>query len=222
MAQILVVDDDTRLRDLLVQYLQGEGYSVEAAENANVARGLLRKRPFDLLVMDVMMPGEDGLTLTRALRQDSKVPILMLTAKAEAEDRIAGLESGADDYLTKPFEPRELCLRIERILQRHGAPQKTAKFSEFGPFKYDVDTGDLWQEGVLIMLSSAESRLLTVLAKHMDEPLTRDRLSAECNGISERSIDVQITRLRKKLEPDPKQPVYLQTHRGQGYVLRKR
>lgn len=220
MAHILVIDDDTRLRDLLTQYLQGEGYQVSAAEDAAAAREVLAAKSCDLLVMDVMMPGEDGLSLTKDLRKTTAVPILMLTAKGEVEDRIEGLESGADDYLTKPFEPRELCLRIENILHRK-APM-TKDFVTFGAFRFDMETGDLWQEDAMILLSTSEIRLLSVLAQHINEPVSRERLAQECNGISERSVDVQMTRLRKKIEPDPKQPVYLVTTRGEGYVLRKR
>lgn len=220
MANILVIDDDTRLRELLTQYLSGEGYTVTPAKHAEDAREILSDREFDLLVMDVMMPGEDGLKLTKSLRKTTSVPILMLTAMTEPEDRIEGLESGADDYLTKPFEPRELCLRIEKILNR-----KTVSGSgkvKFGDYEFNLKTGDLQKSGKFINITSNELKLLNIFAENIDKSVSRDRLSQLFNGISERSVDVQVNRLRKKIEEDPKKPFYLQTARGAGYVLRSR
>lgn len=219
MADILVIDDDTRLRELLAQYLSGEGYNITSAKHAQEARDILSRRNFDLLIMDIMMPGEDGLKLTKFLREDSDVPILMLTAMTEPEDRIKGLESGADDYLTKPFEPRELCLRIENILNRK---KKRAGKSNirFGDFKFNMNKGELSKKDKRIDLTSGELKLLSVFAENLNVPVSRDELTRIFNGISERSVDVQVNRLRKKIEADPKKPRFLQTHRGQGYILR--
>ena len=211
---ILVVDDDRRLRELLT----AEGYNVDAAENAQLAREKLKEKQYDLLIVDVMMPGEDGVQFTQSIRQEQPVPILMLTAMGEVADRIKGLESGADDYLGKPFEPRELLLRIENILRR--APAAKSKEIIFGDFKFNVLTGELMQAGAAVFLTSTEIKLLEILCQQIGQPILREDLSKRLNGISERSVDVQITRLRKKLEADPRQPKYLQSVWGQGYVLR--
>jgi two-component system phosphate regulon response regulator OmpR len=215
---ILVVDDDTRLRELLTEFLVAEGYHVDAAENAGIAREKLKEKQYDLLIVDVMMPGEDGVQLTQSIRLEQPVPILMLTAMGEVADRIKGLESGADDYLVKPFEPRELLLRIENILRR--TPPARSKELTFGDFRFDASTGELTQAGVAVFLTSTEIKLLEILCEQIGQPISRENLSKRLNGISERSVDVQITRLRKKLESDPRQPKYLQSVWGQGYVLR--
>ena len=215
---ILVVDDDRRLRELLTEFLAAEGYNVDAAENAQLAREKLKEKQYDLLIVDVMMPGEDGVQFTQSIRQEQPVPILMLTAMGEVADRIKGLESGADDYLGKPFEPRELLLRIENILRR--APAAKSKEIIFGDFKFNVLTGELMQAGAAVFLTSTEIKLLEILCQQIGQPILREDLSKRLNGISERSVDVQITRLRKKLEADPRQPKYLQSVWGQGYVLR--
>jgi two-component system phosphate regulon response regulator OmpR len=222
MKNILVIDDDTRLRELLAQYLDGEGYQVTTAQHAEDARKYIEKYEFDLLVMDLMMPGDDGMKLTKSLRENSDIPILMLTAMSESEDRIKGLESGADDYLTKPFEPRELCLRIENILSRKQKKPVEKLNICFGDYKYNMNTGDLYKGEEFIHLTSSELKLLNVFTDRLDTAVSRAELSNIFNGISERSVDVQVTRLRKKLEDDPKKPFYLQTDRGEGYILRSR
>ena len=215
---ILIVDDDRRIRELLKRYLSDSGYRVTTAEHAAEARARLEGISFDLLVLDVMMPGENGLDLTRALRQTSNVPILMLTARGEASDRIDGLERGVDDYLAKPFEPRELLLRIGTILRRTQAPgaRKHDEIS-LGPCRFNVTRGELWNGDRQIRLTTREVQLMRIFAANPGKPLSR--LDLCDNEAAERSIDVQINRLRRKLEADPKNPLYLQTVRGEGYAL---
>jgi two-component system phosphate regulon response regulator OmpR len=218
---ILVVDDDTRLRQLLNKYLTENGYLVSTAADAAQARGQLDAMTFDLIVLDVMMPGESGLALTKSLRADNSVPILLLTAMGETTDRINGLEMGADDYLTKPFEPRELLLRINSILRRSArdAPDEP-RHCQFGHFIFDVARNELLNSGEAVHLTSAEAALLAVLAGSPGETLSREDLAAKTgNSGNLRTVDVQITRLRKKIEEDPRLPRYLQTVRGRGYVL---
>ena len=217
-TSILVVDDDKRLRELLAEFLTAEGYAVEAAENASIAREKLAEKQYDLLIVDVMMPGEGGVELTQSIRREKAIPILMLTAMGEVADRIKGLESGADDYLVKPFEPRELLLRIENILRR-SKPLEQAE-TVFGEFQFSAASGELRKGAEAIFLTSTEIKLLEILCEQIGKPISREDLSKRLNGISERSVDVQITRLRKKLEADPRQPKYLQSVWGQGYVLR--
>jgi len=216
---ILVIDDDRRLRELLRKYLSDNGYLVTTAEDATAARARLDGLAFDLLVVDVMMPGESGLDLTASLRRTNPVPILLLTAMGEADDRIAGLERGADDYLAKPFEPRELLLRIGGILRRAGPPRETAREVRFGAFVFDIERGELRREGEPVRLTAGETELLRVFARHPDVTLSRQRLGDQA-GAGSRTVDVQVTRLRRKIEPDPKAPRYLQTVWGAGYVLR--
>jgi two-component system phosphate regulon response regulator OmpR len=222
-AHILVVDDDTRLRGLLRKYLTDNGYLVSVAADAAEARQQLESIAFDLVVLDVMMPGETGLDLTKALRTSGlQLPILLLTAMAETGDRIGGFESGADDYLTKPFDPRELLLRIGSILRRTAREEAppAPKDCRFGSFTFDLERGELRQDGDMVHLTTAESALLAVLAAQPGETLSREELGAATgNSGNLRTVDVQVTRLRKKLEDDPKQPRYLQTMRGRGYVL---
>ena len=224
-AHILVVDDDAKLRDLLVRFLSREGFRVTAAEDAAAARDRLRAREFDLIGRDVLMPGESGVDLTRALRRDADVPILMLTAVSEAEARIAGLEAGADDYLAKPFEPRELVLRIQSILRRAVATRPAAAPAtvDLGALRFDAARLVLTHgaDGTAIRLTTAEQQLLAALVRQAGRVLTRQALAqaAEIDG-GDRAVDVQITRLRRKIEPDARQPRYLQTVRGKGYVLR--
>lgn len=223
-AHILIVDDDTRLRDLLRKFLSEAGFRVTAAEDAAAARAKLKGIAFDLLVVDVMMPGESGLDLTRALRgangATSTVPILMLTAMGEPDDRISGLEHGADDYLSKPFEPRELLLRIHNILKRTQPAAAAAAEVLFGPWRFDVAREALWQGDDPVRLTEAEGRLLAVLARKPGATVSRDELAEATGGdVNSRSIDVQVTRLRRKIESDPKVPRHLQTVRGKGYVL---
>jgi two-component system phosphate regulon response regulator OmpR len=227
-AHILVVDDDTRLRGLLRKYLMDHEFRVTVAANAKEARRQLVSLDFDLIVLDRMMPGEDGISLTKALHGDRNIPILMLTAMAETEARIAGLEAGVDDYLSKPFDPRELLLRIRTILRRASDSGAAAQIADsdgqpirLGEFRFEADRELLSNDTGPVHLTSAESSLLRVLAENAGQILSRDDLSRLCdiNG-AERTIDVQVTRLRRKIEPDPKMPRYLQTIRGRGYVLR--
>ncbi len=220
-THILVVDDDRRLRELLSRYLSENGFRVTTAEHAAAARARLGGLDFDLLIVDVMMPGETGLELTQSLRADSEVPILMLTAMAEAADRIAGLERGADDYLAKPFEPRELVLRIRSILARSRDRQTSGGSVRFGDCVFDIGREQLTRGGQVVHLTTTEANLLRTLAQHAGEVLSREelsRISGE-NG-SDRAIDVQVTRLRRKVERDPRGPQFLCTVRGRGYVLR--
>ena len=217
---LLVVDDDERLRGLLHRYLTSNGYRVTAAADAADARALMKSMAFDLLVLDVMMPGESGFELTKSLRNHSQVPILMLTAKGDAEDRIAGLELGADDYLPKPFEPRELLLRVGALLRRATPPARSAHAEvRMGDAVYDPERGQLRRKGKPVHLTSSEAALLQLFAANAGRSFSRTDLCARLGVALERSIDVQVTRLRRKIEEDPKLPLYLQTVRGVGYVL---
>jgi two-component system phosphate regulon response regulator OmpR len=217
---LLVVDDDERLRALLQRYLSSNGYRVSAAPGAQEARALMKSMEFDMLILDVMMPGESGLELTRSVRQDSSVPILMLTARGDPEDRIAGLEQGADDYLPKPFEPRELLLRVNSLLRR-AAPVEVPLQGpvRMGEALFDPGTSRLTRSGRPVKLTGAEAALLQLFATHAGRPFSRTELCKRLNVALERSIDVQVTRLRRKIEEDPKLPLYLQTVRGVGYML---
>ncbi len=219
---ILVVDDDTRLRELLQQFLSDNGLLVSIAQDAADARRLLSGIDFDLIVMDVMMPGEDGLQLTESLRRESTIPILMLTALGEIENRIEGLERGVDDYLAKPFEPRELLLRIATILRRAGqAPATQPAEVCFGPCRFDLERDELIRDGDPVRLTALEQSLLHTLALNAGGTLSRETLIRESRiEGNARTVDVQVTRLRRKIEPDPRQPRYLQTVRGEGYILR--
>jgi two-component system phosphate regulon response regulator OmpR len=218
---LLVVDDDAPLRELLRRYLTEQGFRVTTAADAAEARAKLQSLAFDLLVLDVMMPGEDGLDLTRALRRESRIPILLLTAMAEPEDRINGLERGADDYIGKPFEPRELVLRIRNILQRVPQPSAEANEFRFGAFRLDLGRGELYRGSDPVHLTAAEVALLLALARRAGDAVSREALSEEAQFSGNvRTVDVQVTRLRRKIERDPKFPRYLQTVRGTGYVLK--
>jgi two-component system, OmpR family, phosphate regulon response regulator OmpR len=218
---LLVVDDDARLRELLRRYLSDSGFRVTTAADACEARAHLASFAFDLVVLDVMMPGENGLALTRALRHEGRVPVLLLTAMGEPEDRVNGLEQGADDYLSKPFEPRELVLRIRNLLQRRPAADADRREVRFGGCRFDLVRGELFRGGDPIRLTAAESGLLGSLAQKAGEAVSREELSlsAQFSG-SVRNVDVQMTRLRRKIERDPRFPRYLQTVRGTGYVLK--
>ena len=226
VAHLLIVDDDERIRDLLKKFLMRNGFLVTAARDAGHARRILSGLDFDLIVMDVMMPGEDGVTLTRALRETSQTPILLLTARGETEHRIAGLEAGADDYLAKPFEPKELLLRINAILRRMPEPsaRDTApKILHLGPIRYDIDRGELWRGDQPIRLTATEAQLMRIFSARPGEAVSRTKLVEDLGRdrgqAQERAVDVQITRLRRKIEDNPKQPRYLQTVRGAGYML---
>lgn len=221
---ILIVDDDDRIRTLLYRFLSENGYRVSTADNAREARARLEGLVFDLLVLDVMMPGESGLDLARTVRLTSAVPILMLTARAEIDDRIAGLQTGADDYLTKPFDPRELLLRISSILRRAAQPPPSPIEAEpesvkFGPFVFHLQRGELRQDEEHIRVTEREREMLRVLAAGLGETLPREALAEHGSASNERTIDVQINRLRRKIEVDPSNPLYLQTVRGIGYKL---
>ena len=222
---ILVVDDDTRLRELLRSFLSRNGFRVTVAANAAEARERLDLIDFDLIVLDVMMPGQSGLELATDIRRNDDVPILMLTAMVETKDRIAGLETGVDDYLGKPFEPRELLLRIQNVLKRNrpAAPApggEAARLVSFGPMQFDQELGELTQDGKRVPLTDAETALMRVLSARLGEVLSRETLCRSVGAaVNERAIDVQVTRLRRKIEPDPSFPRYLRTVRGQGYRL---
>ncbi|MCG7623689.1 MULTISPECIES: response regulator [unclassified Epibacterium] len=225
-AHLLIVDDDERIRDLLKKFLMRAGFLVTAARDAAHARRVLSGLDFDLIVLDVMMPGEDGLSLTAALRETMVTPILLLTARGETDDRIKGLEAGADDYLPKPFEPKELLLRINAILRRMPENQPedvTPKYMQLGAIRYDIERGEMWQGEDLIRLTSTESQLMKIFSAQPGEPVSRAKLVEDLGRdrgqAQERAVDVQITRLRRKIEPNPKQPQYLQTVRGAGYML---
>jgi len=217
---LLVVDDDRRIRALLLRYLLAEGYRVSTAETAREARTKLEGLSFDLLVLDVMMPGENGFDLVRAIRTNSTVPILMLTARDEKESRIMGLEIGADDYLAKPFEPRELSLRIANILKRAKPPAVSpAESVRFGHFVFHVASGDLRRGEEAIRLTDRERDMLRVLTMSVGETVPRQALAGSGEAVSERTVDVQVNRLRRKIERDPANPLIVQTVRGVGYRL---
>jgi two-component system phosphate regulon response regulator OmpR len=218
---ILVVDDDERLLDLLHRYLRDHGFRVTTAADAAEARQRLNGLTFDLLIVDVMLPGENGLELTNELRRNGGVPILLLTARGDPEDRIAGLESGADDYLAKPFEPRELVLRIGNILRRVPVPPLPPAIVRFGGFRFSLADNVLRQGDAVVSLNATEALLLRELATQVGEAVSREQLSERTGaGGNLRTVDVQITRLRRKIEPDPRDPMFVLTVRGQGYALR--
>jgi two-component system, OmpR family, phosphate regulon response regulator OmpR len=228
-TRILVVDDDLRMRDLLVRYLGGEGYEVKAAADAAAMDKLLARERYDLVVLDLMLPGEDGLAVCRRLRAQGAAPaIIMLTAKGDDVDRIVGLEMGADDYLPKPFNPRELLARINAVLRRKappgppGAPVEGGSF-QFGEFSLNLSTRTLTRGGKQVALTTGEFSVLQVLVRHPRQPLSRDKLMELARGreyeVFDRSIDVQISRLRKIVEDDPAHPKHIQTVWGFGYVF---
>ncbi|SFO08261.1 two-component system, OmpR family, phosphate regulon response regulator OmpR [Roseovarius lutimaris] len=223
---LLIVDDDERIRGLLRKYLMRHGFLVSVARDAGHARRVLGGLDFDLIVLDVMMPGETGIDLTRALRETHSTPILLLTARGETPDRIEGLEAGADDYLSKPFEPKELLLRINAILRRVPEPEPettTLKVVQMGAVRYDIERAELSRGGTPIRLTATEVQLMRIFAENLRQPVTRTKLVEDLGRdggqAQERAVDVQITRLRRKIESDPKQPRYLQTVRGEGYML---
>lgn len=219
-VHVLVVDDDARLRELLQRYLVQNGYLVSLAADAAAAEAALERIAFDLIVLDVMLPDKDGIALTEELRRRRDVPILLLTARGEPEDRIKGLESGADDYLVKPFEPRELLLRIASILRR-APPVGEPAAVRFGPFRFDPSSLELTRDGEPVRLTQGEAALLRCLALQPGRAVGRAELAGHARlGGSDRAIDVQIVRLRRKIEEDPRRPRWLLTLRGAGYVLR--
>lgn len=218
---ILVVDDDARIRTLVSRFLTAEGFVATTAPDAAAARALLERLSFDAMVVDVMMPGEDGLALTRSIRAQGDMPVLLLTALGEAESRISGLEAGADDYLPKPFEPRELVLRLQAILRRRPRHQAPVHL-RVGRWRYSLEDNTLTDGDEELRLTGVEANLLRALASRTGQVLSRDELAALCalEAGGERTIDVQVTRLRRKLEDDPRLPRILQTVRGKGYLLR--
>lgn len=229
--RILVIDDDLRLRDLLKRYLSEQGYAVQTVADATAMRRLMTRENFDLLVLDLMLPGEDGLTLCRQLRaENNAIPIIMLTARGEDVDRIIGLEMGADDYLAKPFNPRELLARIHAVLRRRpaattppAAPTQEQQLVRFGEFELNLANRQLQRDDEPITLTSGEFALLKALVLNPRVPLSRDKLTEMARGkeyqATDRSIDVQMSRLRKLIETDPTRPIYLQTVWGFGYVF---
>lgn len=220
---ILVVDDDTRLRNLLGKFLEENNFAVSLSKDTSEAREMLANSQFDLLIVDVMMPNENGIDFTADFKSHSQIPVLMLTARGEPTDRIKGLEVGADDYLAKPFEPKELLLRINNILRRAqfiGVKSDSENnICRFGEFTFSFTESRLKKGNDFIHLTESEAKILAILAKNKGIVVLRDKLSELCGNIDERSIDVQITRIRRKIEINPKQPQFLQTVRNQGYIL---
>lgn len=228
--RLLVVDDDARIRDLLRRYLSQEGFEVLLAEDAKSMTRVMNRETVDLIVLDLMLPGEDGLSVCRRLRAgNDRTPIIMLTAKGEDVDRIVGLEVGADDYLPKPFNPRELLARIHAVLRRRpereapGAPSREAQIVAFGPFEFDLSSRRLSRGGAPVPLTTGEFSMLKALVRHPRQPMSRDKLAQLARGREfepyDRSLDVQVSRLRKLIEEDPAQPRYIQTVWGVGYVF---
>lgn len=218
---VLVVDDDRRICDLLTRYLGERGFVVISAGDASEAAGLLESFEVDVLVVDVMMPGQTGLEFTREFREKHQTPVVLLTALGETEDRIFGFEAGADDYLPKPFEPKELVMRLNAILKRTAKKIDTQKPFGIGPWVFDPGMELLSKGGESVKLTAAEAVLLKALGRSGGEVLSREELARRCGvDAGERTIDVQVTRLRRKIEEDTKNPRYLQTVRGKGYVLR--
>ena len=220
-AHVLVVDDDRRIRMLLSTYLRKHGYRVTIAASAEEARACLEGLAFEIIVLDVMMPGENGFDFAASLRRTSQVPILMLTARSESNDRVRGLEIGVDDYLAKPHEPKELLLRIGSILRRtRPVPQRAGiAVVRFGPFSFSLERGELRANDEVVRLTERERDMLRLLCANSGESVSREALSGSGAAANERTIDVQINRLRRKIESDPANPVYLQTARGAGYRL---
>ena len=220
---LLVVDDDDRIRELLKEFLARAGFRVTVAPDAASARRMMTTLDFDLVVLDVMMPGEDGFSLTKSLRARGgaagATPVLLLTARGEARDRIEGLSLGADDYLAKPFEPQELLLRIEAILRRAATRPSRREPVRLGGFTFDIERSELFQGEALIKLTEAEAQLLQRLAQNANAPIERMELASQASDAAGRAVDVQVTRLRRKIEADPKNPRYLLTARGVGYML---
>jgi two-component system phosphate regulon response regulator OmpR len=220
-SHVLVVDDDRRIRELLATYLRKNGYRVTMAASAQEARAYLDSLTFEIIVLDVMMPGQNGFDFAADLRRSSQVPILMLTARSEPDDRVRGLEIGVDDYLAKPHEPKELLLRIGSILRRTkpAPPRPATGVIRFGPFSFSLERGELRAHDEIVRLTERERDMLRLLCANCGESVSRQALSGSGAAANERTIDVQINRLRRKIETDPANPVYLQTARGAGYRL---
>ena len=219
---ILVVDDHREIRESLAQFLKKNGRRATAVDSAEAARKAIKENRVDLVILDIMMPGEDGLSLTGWVRSKARLsntPVLLLTARGEPDDRIRGLEVGADDYMSKPFDPRELALRIDAILRRAGIKPVAPREIRLGPVSFDMERLELTRDGAPLRLTEAEAQLLKTLALNAHAPVERITLSPDTADITGRAVDVQVTRLRRKLEVDPKNPRYLQTVRGVGYML---
>jgi DNA-binding response OmpR family regulator len=222
---ILIVDDDAALCDMLATYLGDQGYTVRTAGSGGEMEAALAAARPDLILLDIMLPGEDGLSLTRRLRAHTDIPIIMLSARGEEVDRIVGLEVGADDYVPKPFNPRELLARLRAVLRRRAAPAESRQASAiaFGPYRLDLASHSLARDGEAIALTTAEFTLLSVLARHPGRVLSRDQLVALAQDAEripfDRSIDVRVARLRRKIEPDPDNPRYIRTVWGAGYLF---
>lgn len=223
---ILLADDDERIRTLLKEFLIRAGYRVTAARDGDHVERLITGLSFDLMILDVMMPGKDGTSLTRDIRAQLDTPIILLTAKSEAEDRIAGLEAGCDDFISKPFEPKELLLRMAAIFRRidqHSPRAEKGLIVSFGAMRFDMKTKELWAGDHTVHLTGVEADILAALAQTPNQVIARTdlamRLGRSPENMSDRTIDVQITRLRRKIENDPKEPRHLQTVRGEGYLL---
>ena len=220
IAKILVIDDDTRLRSLLGRFLEENSFEVHLAKDVNEAKDLIAKINFNLLIVDVMLPITSGIDFTREFRKKSAIPVIMLTARGEPDDRIKGLESGADDYMPKPFEPKELLLRINNILKRiSNVNHLQNSVFNFGDFSFNLKDCRLKKAEDFIHITESEAKILKILCEEQAKAVSRERLSQLCGGIDDRSIDVQITRLRRKIEINPKKPHYLQTVRNFGYVI---
>jgi len=225
-TQVLVVDDDASLRELLENYLQREGFKVSGVEDGSAMFAWLSRADPDIIILDLMLPGDDGLTLARRLRQQTQVPIIMLSARGDEVDRIVGLEVGADDYLAKPFNPRELLARIRAVLRRpaqgNGDGGASGQIS-FGPYRLEVASRRLTRDGNNVSLTGSEFDLLRIFAEHPNRVLDRDRLLDLLKGYErnpfDRSVDVQVARLRAKIEPDKREPCYIRTVWGRGYIF---
>ncbi len=221
LKHILVVDDDTRLRNLLQRFLRENGFMVSTAKDAEEARMMMQQYRFHLLIVDVMMPKESGLDFLSSLRKENSIPVIMLTAMGTVEDRIIGLEGGADDYVAKPFEPKELLLRIANVLKRTPVDDEKQQILSLGTCAFNMQTRELLaKNGEVMHITPVEQNVLSILGAKKGQVFSREKLSEMLGaGQSPRSIDVQITRLRKKIEKDSKNPRYLQTLRGKGYML---
>lgn len=219
IINILVVDDDTRLRNLLAKFLEENNFAVSVAKDTNEAREKIAIIKFDLLIVDVMLPNENGIDFTIQVRKNSQIPIIILTARGEPDERIVGLESGADDYMPKPFEPKELLLRINNILKRNITKNNQDDICLFGSFNFNLKELRLKKDNNFIHLTESEANILKILCSKKGQAVSREELSKLCGDIDFRSIDVQITRLRRKIEINPKQPYYIQTVRNFGYVF---
>jgi two-component system, OmpR family, phosphate regulon response regulator OmpR len=216
---ILVVDDDDRIRELIKEYLESNDFYITTARDAEDAKNKIKLIKFDLIILDIMMPGQNGLELTKEIKLTSDQPIILLTAMGETSDRVSGLETGADDYLPKPFEPKELLLRIKNILKRIKKNKNLNPILKFGNIKVDLDKMSITSKEGDIKLNSAEKALLEIMILSVGRVFQREQISKIVKLTKERAVDVMITRLRQKIEPDPKNPKYLQTVRGNGYVL---